>query len=354
MPEENLDVKVSDADSSTAAENATADVKQETDSSKSQDVKEQSLGDVVSSVLDKYKEKEETKPEETAKDSSTEEKEEGLVSDPNQTSEKKEEVKVEEAKDEPADQLPPEDEKKHEDAVPYSRFEEVNKRVKDLEEPATRMRAIETFCQQKGIAPDDFQAALDFMAALREDPKKARTLLQPIVEQLDVVTGAGLPADLSKEVEDGLITAERAKELAMLRLSKNGLEQGSKLDAEQRERSSQQALANALNTWDSSKRQVLPDFKPKSNGEPDGIYEVFQAKFMQAWQSTPVKSIEDAIALAEKAFKDTMGFVERFKPAPKVQKMIKSTGSSKTAEPVIDSSKPGWARKVAAQVTSRY
>lgn len=351
MADENdLDVKKEEA-SSTSNKATANDVKEKAPSpSEEQDVKPSSLGDVVKDVLGKYKDQKEEDKTASSPEKKDEEKS-GLESKQDEKEASKEEVK-EEASTEEAKEV--EGEKKHETAVPYERFEEVNRKVKEYEEPATRMRTIEEFCAKHSITPEGFQTALDFMAVVSTDPKKARQMLSPIIEQLDVLTGEGLPADLRQEVEDGSISPARAKELAQLRLKSQGLEQTTKKTSEQVQQERHSTLVRALNTWDASKQQLHPEFKPKKNGAPDGIYEQFQKNFSYSWDRTAVKSPEDAIALAEKVLSETLGFVKQFQPAPKAQKVLKSTGSSSTAEQQVDTSKPGWARKVASQVVSRY
>ena len=249
-------------------------------------------------------------------------------------------------------------EKAHEETVPYERFAEVNQKVKDFEEQATRMRGIDSFCREHRITPDDFQQALQFLSLVNSNPVEAKKLLDPIYERVRSATGDVLPDDLAKMVADGQLEESAAKQWARDRASRGIAEQRGKMTEEelmrQREQDTASAVARAVNSWDAAKQKSDPSYKPKAKeSDPDGLREMVLAKFQSYWNTIPMKSIEDVVSYYEKAYQAVIAYNTRFTPKPKpVKQPLRTTASSvKTGDDkAVDFSRPGWGKRAAQTV----
>jgi hypothetical protein len=208
---------------------------------------------------------------------------------------------------------------------------------------------------QHNIPMTAIDDALKLLILLTTDPKKAREQLTPIVEQLDVITGASLPADLQRKVDASVIDVETAQEIARLRLSKGQVEQQNRFTQEQAQRQTEQTLRETMTSWDQAKRIADTAFKPKLQvADPDGRYEIFQAKLALNWQLTPPASVKDVVALMEKSYSEVNGYEKRFEQTKPKRKVLPPHGGSRNAEESVDYEDPQWARKVARKVVSRY
>jgi hypothetical protein len=343
----------STSESTATVQESQTDVKQVSDSSAVQtDVKkEPTLQDVVADVLKKH----EKKP-----DSSTEKKEEekSAVLEKNATEEKTE-AKKDEKKEEPkpvaeedAKFSPRANERIRELANKKTEFES---KVKEYEPIVQRMQGVERYCQTNNISTDEYKQSLELAALVKTNPQEAVKRLQGLVDTIRQSTGEALPPDLQKRVDDGLDSIETAKETAKLRLAVNGNKtQQERQQVEQQQRT-QQELTQSLNSWSETRKLSDPDFKPKAGDTaPDGKYELVFSKFLYYWNTKPVQTIQQAVALLDQAYNDVNNSIKSFIPTPKPRRTVSSNGAStQQQQEQIDVSKPGWARKIAAGLSSR-
>ena len=321
-------------------------------STEQQDVnKEPSLQDVIDGVLEKH---------EIKTDSKEEKKEESSVQKENKTEskEKKEVVKTEattsEVTEEDLSKYPTRAQERIRGLVEEKKA--VEEKVKQYEPVAQRMQAVEQYCQKNSITPDDFNQALELLALLKTDPLKGVQALEERVGVLKQQAGQALPSDLQAKVDGGMLPIEDAKEMARLRLEVKGRELQQQKLTQQSQAQTQQQLNTSMEAWVNSRKTSDPDFKPKATPQAlDGKYELTMLKFQSLWQSTPVYSIQEAVALLDKAYEAVNGTVKSFTPQPKPRRTVTSNGAStKQKEDVIDVSKPGWARKIAQEVVARH
>ena len=339
--------------SSEAASRESQDVNNnEQQSSTAKDGKQETVEDVVAAVLDKHKAGATDKPE-AEKSSDSEEgksKESGVLKENKTSNDKKEgEVKEETKLSKSDEQLPFGKHPRFKELVEQKNLSE--RKVQELEPYAARAKAIDQFLTTNKITPQDYEAALQLTALVQADPAKALTALESITEQIRLNLGQALPKDLQQRVDEGTLAASDAKEMAQLRLSQRRNETQVKQTQEQASRQTQQQIVSSLDSWSQSTAKSDPDFKPKTAAsEPDGKYELVYAKFTSLWQQSQPKDAQAAIALAQKAYEDVNNYDARFKPAP-IKRNVASTNSSrKQVDDRIDTSKPGWARKVAHNV----
>jgi hypothetical protein len=247
--------------------------------------------------------------------------------------------------------------------VPYERFKDViakkNDAVKQLETSKPlieRATQIQQFMQKSQLIDTDLNTALEVVALIKSNPQEGVKKLEELKQQLLLQTGDRLPDDLQNELNEGLITEQAAKREAKLRAQ---LEQGKQQEITQAEQKTVQlrnSLTSEVNNWTQQTQAKDPDFKPKAApADPDGKYEFVFSRFLQLWQTVPVKTIAEAVGLADRAYNEVNGFVTRVQPKPRqmkrpvsIQRSSRTNNNGEGSEG-IDFSKPGWAHRVAQQ-----
>jgi hypothetical protein len=232
--------------------------------------------------------------------------------------------------------------------VPLERFQEVTRENRELKQTTEQMKplveahnTVVDYCRKNGLNNEDFAAALELAALLKSDPVKFKERITPILEGAGVLAGDKIPSDLAKEVEEGTLAVERAKEIAQLRAQREFGTQRQKVTAEQQQAQKQQQFVQDIQTswanWDASKRKLTPDFKPKSDpSKPDGLWEMVNDKMTAMGQAVdgqgrtrfPINSPQDAVNLAEAAYKAVLESVKVFNPRKPTTKRLSSNGST--------------------------
>jgi len=214
------------------------------------------------------------------------------------------------------------DEEKKKDPIPYERFEEVNTKLKTTEAEMERIKPIAEhhekiveYCDKYNITPDQFSKVLEIQALLNTNPEEALKRILPIVEQVQGFTGDKLPQDIQKEVDEGTLTLNRARELASLRAKQqfgtNRFDQYQRKQQSEQQANLQQGMTAAMQSWTSAKQGSNPDFKPKVNdADPDGVYEFVTDRFVSLMNKRDknqnfenlVRTPQELTALLEKAY----------------------------------------------------
>ena len=244
----------------------------------------------------------------------------------------------------------------------HPRFQEIVKqkntfesRVKELEPVATRMQAVESFCQQHGVQGEEFDNAVRLAALIKTNPMEAVKQLETVVNNLKYSVGAALPPDLQAEVDNGTMSESHAKEMLRLRVenyrAKGTVEQttataNSRIENEVRQ---------SIDTWVSSKVKQDPGFKAKaSDTAPDGKFEFVNDRFMRLWQQVQPKSVAQVLELAERAYEEVSKFTAAQAPRQPVQRPPSPKRSAPEQQLKVDTSKPGWAKKVAQATLANH
>lgn len=291
-------------------------------------------------------EKNTTEEEKPADESAKAEPDEEVKKEQEET---KEEEKTEETEEEPSAEAKADDESteaKHEDSIPYTRFKEVNDKATRYEGLAKDQENLITYCQQNNIPPEQFRGTLEILGLASTNPTEAIRRTEEFLEQLKVLAGTGLPADLQKEVneakaefESGTISKERLatietrmKELAKARVQHTVGEQQNRFAQLQQQQAQQNELLGALSAWSAAKLKLDPSFRPSKDVAKPGKFEDFIAKNNYLWTLNPPKNPTEAVALADKALAEVNAMIARYRPAPKAKKAPLSVGHSRSTE----------------------
>ncbi len=338
MGDENENLDAEAEATAEAAESSTADVKdQDASSSEAKDakptlasvIKDAAAKSVAESSTDDAEEKE--SGEGSAKTESTTEAEDS------DKSEKEDKTVVVDEKDK---ELP---------FHKHPRFQEVIKerstfkqKSEELTPFAERAKSIDSYCQKHGISGEEFNSVMELTALTHVNPAEALKALRTYVETLEVSLGNKLPSDLQKEVDDGTLSVERAKELTNARIKNQGLEHTSKRSEAQIAQERQAAITTAVNSWDSQKRS--------SDAAYDKKYPLIEKSFIALCTMTPPRNPQEAIVLAEKAYADVNTALGSFTPKPPQRKVLKPNGSVSKGSIEI---KPGMSLREALPLIAR-
>jgi hypothetical protein len=233
------------------------------------------------------------------------------------------------------DEAKPEDDEK----LPFNkhpRFQEVirQKNIFKAEAEAhkadaTQFRAISDYMAQTGLTPDEVNQGFEIMAALKNDPLRAREMLLKTIEPLNVLAGETLPDDVSRMVEEGDINESAAKELAMARarIAMQEHQQREALEHQRlhSERSAHQQITSAVETWEQQVAARDPDYEAKKAL-------VFK-NIRLAHMERPARTPQEAVAIADAALAEATAMLSNVLPKKVAMKQPVSTQSASHAKP---------------------
>lgn len=189
-----------------------------------------------------------------------------------------------------------------------------------LKAKAATTEALHKYCEANNIAQEDLQAGLELIALSKTNPTLFRQRIGELVDTIDYASGAKLPPDLAKKVEEGIMAQEDAREIAQARVQNSQLQVQVKKSSEQVEAERQAVISRGVNTWAEAQRKSDTGFDSRY----EELQEVIQASI--ATQGYP-PTLEAAIMLVESAnAKVKARYAKRTPKAPK--KVLRSTGSS--------------------------
>lgn len=205
----------------------------------------------------------------------------------------------------------------------HPRWKEVQGELKVLREKQQAFDKLTEFRTQYGVSEEQMEAALQVVALGNTKPEQALEALKVYTERLEEQVGAKLPNDLQQEVEDGLISEARAKELARLRATAQGEAQRAKQAQQTVEKQFHSAVAESVGVWEQTKVKSDPTFKPGS-----GLYQLVLDRGAGLWRNAPPKTPQEAVKLFEDAYQSVKKAVQGLVPPPPARKVLTSTGSS--------------------------
>ena len=197
--------------------------------------------------------------------------------------------------------------------IPRERFDEVNTKVTTYERELAdtkplveQSNALNTFMRDNHISTQEFQNALQYLAALRTNPAEAFKMLQPTYDQLALLNGDRLPADLQAKVAATTLSEEDAREIAKARAQQTYTQWQQQRNQQAGQQSQAELVQQTMGQWTSTKQTQDPDLK---QGSP--LWEQTQLRI----NAMPVfKSPQEAWAGAEKAYGEAKKFLSGLQP----------------------------------------
>lgn len=286
-----VDTAAVDASDANAAESSTADT---TDAKAPA-----SLLDVVKDAVEK---KADGQEESSASEGDQEAKDETATA-----------TETEQAKDGEADDVP---------FHKHPRWQEMIAERDRLKPAADSYEKISAFMTEHNLVPTEVAEGFEVMALLKaatpESLTKALEWFESRTTYLREATGAALPEDLATRVDDGVLDQDSAAELARMRAQQSINDRRTKQETEQREQREtverNQAMAAqmgaAVQTWEDGIKGRDPDYSKKA-----GLIEDRAIALAQRF-GLP-KTTEEAVALAERAYKDVSDNLKAALPPPR-------------------------------------
>lgn len=161
---------------------------------------------------------------------------------------------------------------------------------------------IVSFMQKNDIAPEEIQGLYVLGAMLKNDPAQALKTLREMIAPLEAFVGDKLPDDLATEVEEGTLSAERAREIVRSRSESQFREERERRSAERAAETQQQEVsallqsqASAVTAWEQQVAASDPDYPL--------MQELVVMELTRLQRATPARNVGEAIGLAESAYK---------------------------------------------------
>lgn len=147
----------------------------------------------------------------------------------------------------------------------------LSSRVAEYEPQAQTLVQLSTYVRESGMSQEEFTDGLKIMRLRKINPAAAYEALVPVMNELAAYVGDRLPPELQKEVDDGLVSPEMAKQLVAERnqrqLLSSQLEQMQTSQQEQMLESQRAANAQSIHSALTEQDQIWfktdPDFKKK-------------------------------------------------------------------------------------------
>jgi hypothetical protein len=175
-------------------------------------------------------------------------------------------------------------------------------------------RQLQGYLQQHQLAPDDVNMLLGVGASLRRGDYQAfLNGVTPYVMAAQEALGLRVAPDLNKQVEDGLITEDTARELTRTRhraaQAEHRLREQNQVTLTDNQQRNLTAIRSAVDTWEATIRSRDPDYAHKA---------VAVRRFSQALlqeRGTPATP-QQAVELAQSAYDEASRELAKLRPPP--------------------------------------
>mgnify|MGYP003624256355 CR=1 FL=1 len=222
--------------------------------------------------------------------------------------------------------LTEESEKEVLDNVPLHlqpRFKEVIAEKNEYKRGHEQYEKIQSSLKEMKLSAEETAQGLSIMGLMKSNPQAALEALQPIINNLQQVTGQIIPNDIQQKIEDGYMDEDVGKELARTRadvqIQKNANQQMLNEQEHMKTRSEINSLAQSVTNWEKNVRKTDPDFDFKQDEIDDRVSALVRER------GRPNNS-DDAVALAQEAY-DTVN--KRYRSRMGVKSPIRSLSGGK-------------------------
>lgn len=222
--------------------------------------------------------------------------------------------------------LTEESEKEVLDNVPLHlqpRFKEVIAEKNEYKRGHEQYEKIQSSLREMRLSAEETAQGLSIMGLMKSNPQAALEALQPIINNLQQVTGQIIPNDIQQKIEDGYMDEDVGKELARTRadvqIQKNANQQMLNEQEQMKTRSEINSLAQSVTNWEKNVRKTDPDFDFKQDEIDDRVSALVRER------GRPNNS-DDAVALAQEAY-DTVN--KRYRSRMGVKSPIRSLSGGK-------------------------
>lgn len=150
-----------------------------------------------------------------------------------------------------------------------AQVEELTAKASQFETDAGRYRNTEAFLQNNNLTGEEAAGGLEVLALAKTNPVRAWEQIKPWVTQLATAAGAMVSPDLQKRVQEGQLSPEAARELAMANARSTAAEAQNRVAAEQAQRhqqqQAQQLIVATVSGWEQERQARDPNFGAKQH-----------------------------------------------------------------------------------------
>jgi len=176
-------------------------------------------------------------------------------------------------------------------------------------------RQLQGYLRQHQLAPDDVNMLLGVGASLRRGDYQAfLNGVMPYVLSAQEAIGVRLAPDMQRQVDEGLITEETAREVTRTRFRANQSEERLRAETTSRAQEDQgralEAVRMAVTNWENDIRTRDPDYSLKANAVRRFSQALLQEK---GAPTTP----DQAVALVQEAYREATDEIARLRPPPR-------------------------------------
>src|SRR6478752_4430450 len=195
-------------------------------------------------------------------------------------------------------------------------------------------QGLRQFLSTNDIQKEDFAVLLDLGVALRRgDFTTFYQGVKPYVDLAEEALGLRLPDDVAQRVQQGHVTTEQALIFSRERLSRQMAEnraqqatyqadqtvrQAQQAQTQQQQAALQGAVQSAVSAWEARIRQTDADYGHKQDAVKNLLWAVVQER-------GPPQSPEQAVEIANEAYKRANDMVSRFAPKPRATAAVPSS-----------------------------
>lgn len=209
--------------------------------------------------------------------------------------------------------------------------DEATQRAEQYQPAAEQYAKIVGYMKANEISFDDMNKMMAFAVDVRNSPQAALDKILPLVEQLQLATGAVLPEDLATQVKQGFITEAHAQELAKHRADAKfrsaraeAQHENDKRQHGEEAKRAVQDIERSITQWESKWASSDPDYQKKRND----VQEAIELELARASREGKLpKTSQEAVELAEKCKKKVEAKFSQFLPAKQEVRHV-SGGSS--------------------------
>jgi hypothetical protein len=215
----------------------------------------------------------------------------------------------------------------------HPRWKQVISERDSYKSDAQQYQQVIGFMEQNNLNAEEVARGMHIMSLIKNNPIKALEALRPTINSLEMFSGAQLPEDIAKRVDDGFLDRESAAELARHRHSVALIEQRRQEEmqrqiAAQNRQSADQfsnAISGAVSHWEAQIKARDADYQTKSQFVADRA----RALLQQFQPSGP----QEAVALAERAYNEVNEAFKQSSPRRQPIRTMTSNSSLTSATP---------------------
>jgi hypothetical protein len=195
-----------------------------------------------------------------------------------------------------------------------SQRNDARRALEQVQPELNQHRQLQGYLQSNQLAPDDVNITLGLLSVLRRgDYQGFLTGVMPYVMAAQEAVGQRVAPDLQKQVDDGLVSEEAARELTRTRhratQAEARLQEQSRAAAAAQQDRSVMAIRQAVDSWEANVRSRDPDYAYKA----DAVRRFSQALLQE--RGIP-QTAEQAVALTQAAYDEASRVLARMRPQP--------------------------------------